>query len=74
MHGDVMNAVPNFGSRIGNELRVEPLIDRFPCLAGIVRAKSARRRNGDVDPVGVARIQNDAVEAHAAGARLPSRP
>src|SRR5437879_7836273 len=32
--------------------------------------RNARRRDGDVDPLGVAGIEQDGVEAHAARARL----
>ena len=73
MHGDVMNAVADFGVRVGNVLRLQTAVDRLPGLAAVVGAKRARSRDGDVDAVGIARIENDGVQAHAAGARLPAR-
>src|SRR4029077_5752274 len=48
--------------------------DGLPGLAGVIGAKRARRRDGDVHALGIGVIQNDAVQAHAAGTRLPFRP
>ncbi len=53
---------------------LQPTIDRPPRRAGVVGPKSARGRDGDVDPSGIARIQKDRVQAHPAGAGLPARP
>src|SRR5262249_26798268 len=71
IHGNVVNAVADLGSRVRDELGLQSTVDRPPRLAGIVGAKGARRRDGDEDPSGVARIENDRVQAHPAGARLP---
>ena len=49
-------------------------IDRLPCFAAIVSAKCTGRRDRDEDPIRISRIDNDAVQAHAAGAGLPVRP
>src|SRR6059036_2745072 len=63
---DTMYAVADFGGGIRDVLRPQAAVDRFPRLAGIVRAESARRRNGDEDPFGIAGIEQDRVQAHAA--------
>ena len=74
VHGDVVNAVADLGIRVGDVLRMQSLVDGPPGLAAVVGAEGARGRDGDVDPLGIARIQNDGVEAHATGARLPLGP
>ena len=72
MHGDPMDAVPDFRIRIGNFVRgFQPAIRRLPGLTGVIRPEYARRRDRDEDPFGPARIQNDGVQPHAARARLP---
>src|SRR5258708_36455365 len=71
MHGDVVNAVAEFGVGIGNELRNQALVDRLPGFACVVGAERARGGNGDVDAIGVLLVENDGVETHAAGAGLP---
>src|SRR5271157_4473839 len=73
MHRNVMDTVADLGSRFGNVLGIESLVDRLPRLAAVVSAEGARSRNGDEDPLGVAGIQNDGVQAHPARARLPVR-
>ena len=50
---------------------VQPLVDRLPGLAAVVGAEGAGGRDGDEDPLRVAGIEEDGVQAHAAGARLP---
>ena len=73
MHGDVVNAVADFGIGVGDVLRVQALVDRLPGLAAVVGAERACGGNGDVDSLGIAGIENDGVQAHAARARLPVR-
>ena len=72
MHGDAMDAVANFRSP-GRELvkGFQPAIDRAPRLAAVVGAENARGRDGDEDSLGLARIQQDRVQTHAARTRLP---
>ena len=48
-----------------------PRLIGFHVCAAVIGAESARGRDGDVDPAGVARIENDRVQAHSAGAGLP---
>ena len=48
-----------------------PWLIGFQRLAAIVGAERARRRDGNVHPLRIARIENDRVQAHAARARLP---
>src|SRR5436305_1831056 len=69
-HGDVVNAVADFGVGIRNVLRTQAAVDRFPGLARVVAAERAGGRDGDVDAV-VPRIENDRVQAHTARAGLP---
>src|ERR1700754_2681356 len=73
MFSDVMNAVAHFSLRIGNVLRVQPLIDGFPSGATVVSAKRTSRGDRDKDPVSVVLIQDHCMETHAAGAWLPLR-
>src|SRR4030095_13615335 len=73
MHRDAMNAVADLASRIGNIKRMQAAIDRLPSLAAVIRAKRASRRNRDKDSFWVTWIENDGVQAHPAGARLPRR-
>src|SRR5207244_5352313 len=42
-------------------------------LAGVVGPEGARGRDGDVDPIRVAGVRQDRVQAHAAGPRRPAR-
>src|SRR5256886_17624510 len=69
-----MDAVPALGVGVGDVLRAQATVDRLPRLAGVVRAEGARGRDGDVHPPRIARIEQDCVEAHPAGARLPLGP
>ncbi len=73
VHRDVVNAVADFGSGFGNVLGIESLIDWPPGLAAVVGAECACGRDGDVDPLGITRIQNDGMKAHPTGAWLPTR-
>src|SRR2546430_10634818 len=66
-----MHAVADLGVRVGDVLGVQATVDRLPDLAGVVGAEGARGREGDVHPTRVRRIEQDRVEAHPAGARLP---
>src|SRR6185369_3116690 len=71
MHRYVVHTVSNLRGRIRYVLREESLVDRFPRLASVVGSERARGRDGDEDPLGIARIENDSVQAHSTGARLP---
>ena len=53
---------------------LQPAVDGAPGLAAVVRSKGARGRDGDEHAVGIGRIEENGVEAHAAGSRLPARP
>ena len=74
MHGDAMNAVADFGGGIGKELGFQAAVDGPPGLPAIVGAKGARGGDGDEHAVGIGLIENDGMQAHAAGSRLPARP
>ena len=42
-----MNTMTDFRGRIGNVLRVQTFVDRFPGFAAIIRPERARRGNRD---------------------------
>src|SRR2546428_621431 len=71
VHRDAVNAVADLGSRVGYLLRPEAPVDRSPRLAGVVGPERAGRRDRDEDPLGIARVQEDRVQAHPAGTWLP---
>ena len=73
IHGDVMDAVADFGGGIRDVLRVEPFVDGLPGFAAVVGSKRACSGDGDDDALGIAGIENDGVQAHAAGPGLPLR-
>src|SRR5262249_8899383 len=74
MHCNVMNTVANLRSGIWNVLREESAVDRLPGLAAVIASKRARGRDCDVYPLRIAGVENDRMQAHPAGARLPLRP
>ena len=74
VHRDVVHAVADLGVRIGDAFRLQAAVDRPPRLAAVVGAERAGRRDRDEDPLRVRGIEDDRVQAHAAGARLPVRP
>src|SRR5580698_3723615 len=53
---------------------MKPAVDRLPACPRVVRAESARRRDGDENSRRVTRVKNDGVEAQATRSRLPIRP
>src|SRR5438045_4060336 len=69
-----MDAVPNLGVRIWNTLGLEAAVCRLPGFAAVIGAERTRRRNRDVQPLGVCRVLQDRVQAQTAGAWLPVRP
>src|SRR5581483_7028435 len=71
---DAVHAVADFRGGIRHELRSEAAIHRPPGLAAIVSPEHAGSGDGDEHALGVARIRQDGVQAHAARAWLPRRP
>src|SRR5262249_26245887 len=57
----------------GEVLRLEAAIDRLPVLAAVVGAKGPGRGDGDEHALGVGLVEDDRMQAHAAGAGLPLR-
>src|SRR5262249_32150942 len=49
-------------------------VHRSPRLTGIVSPECASGRDGDEEPLWMARVQHDRVQAHPTGARLPQMP
>src|SRR3954447_26334165 len=68
-----MHAVADLSVRVGNVLRTQPAINGFPCLPAVVGAKCARSGDRNPDALGILRIEDDGVQAHAAGSWLPLR-
>jgi len=73
VHGDVVDAVTDVGLGVGDVLRVESLIDGLPGLAAVVGAEGSGGRDGDVDALWIAGVEDDGVQAHAPRAGLPAR-
>src|SRR6185369_15964658 len=73
MQCDAMHAVAHLRGRVGNVLRVQTLIDRFPVRAAVITAKRTRRGDRYKDPLTILRVQKNRVQAHAARAGLPLR-
>src|SRR5439155_8922944 len=71
MHRDMMNAMTDFRLRVGNVLRMQTLVDRFPCFTAVVGAKGSRRGDCDEHPLRIFRIEQNRVQTHTARARLP---
>ncbi len=71
--GDVVDAVAHLGVGVGDPLRVQPLVDRPPVGAAVVAAERAGGGDGGDDPVGPVTVEEDRVQAQAAGAGLPAR-
>ncbi len=71
VHGDVVDAVADFGGGVGNVFAVEALVDGLPGEAGVVAAEGSGGGDGDDDAVGVGGVKNDGVEAEAAGTGVP---
>src|ERR1035437_10793140 len=69
----MVNAVADLVVRFWDVLRTHAAVDRFPRLAAVVGANRARRGDRDEDSAGVAGVENDGVQTHAACARLPLR-
>src|SRR3954471_23868605 len=70
-----MDTVADFSVRVWQLVRgVETTVDRKPRHAAVVCAEGACSRDGGVNAIGVIRIFDDGVEAHAARARLPEIP
>src|SRR6266487_1935618 len=74
MQREAVHAVADLGGGIRDVLGVQTAVDRSPRLAAVVAAERARSRDRDVDALRVARIEQNGVEAHAAGPRLPLGP
>src|SRR6266498_396106 len=53
---------------------MEAAIDWFPSCTTVVTAKCTRCRDGNKDPFPILCVQNDRVQAHSPGARLPLSP
>src|SRR5215468_10302237 len=68
-----MNAVPDFGVGVGNVLRLEAVVDRFPVLSAVVGPETAGGGDGDEDSILIRRIDTDRVKPQPAGARSPLR-
>src|SRR5258707_6857387 len=70
---DVMNAMSHFRFRIGNVLRLQPFVDWLPGFSGVVAAERSGRGDCNEDAPRRFWIEQNAVQTHAARARLPLR-
>src|SRR5262249_24196269 len=62
------------GAFLGDAARLQAFVDGVPRGAGVVGAEGAGGGDGDVHAVRVRWIEEDGVQAHAAGAGLALRP
>ena len=65
---------PTSASGSGMYWERSPRLIGAPGFAAVVGSKGAGGRDGDEHAVGIGRIEEDGVQAHAAGSRLPARP
>ena len=72
MHGQIVHTMTNCGVRVWDVFREQTLVDRLPGFAMIVRAECASCRDSDHDPARVGGVEDDRVQAHAAGAGHPA--
>src|SRR5205807_2685178 len=63
--------VADLGGRVRDLLGAEAAVDRAPRRAAVVGPEAARGRDGDEHPRRVDRVDDDRVETHPTGARLP---
>ena len=70
---DAVDAVADLGRRVRDVFATQAAVDRLPGRAAVVGAERARRGDRDEDALGIARVEQDRVQAHPAGARLPAR-
>src|SRR5260370_29273881 len=61
----------DLGVLVGNRVGAQSFVGRLPGLAAVVGPEDSSRRDRAVHPVGVARIDEDGVQAQAARARRP---
>src|SRR5664279_838055 len=61
----------DFCRGLRNVLGIQSLVDRLPGYAAVIGAESARGGDGNVDPLGIAGIKNNRVQAHATCSGLP---
>jgi hypothetical protein len=72
MHRDAVYAMAHFGVGVGKfELRPKSAVDRPPRVAGIVASERASGRDGCIDALRGSTVEQNGVQAHAAGAGLP---
>src|SRR5262249_10030262 len=61
------------GGGLGDVVRAQALVDRLPALAAVVGPEGPGRRDRDVHAVFLRGVDQDRMEAHAAGAGHPAR-
>ena len=72
MHCNAMHTMPYIGVGIRQLIfRVDTLVDGTPCPPPVVGPERAGGRDGDVEALRIVPIQDDRMQAHSAGARLP---
>src|SRR5579871_599311 len=73
MHRHVVHTMAHFSIRVRNAFGVEPAVDRFPGLPGVVGPERASGGNSYEDAIALTRVENDGVQAQATRAGLPRR-
>jgi len=71
VHGDVVDTVATSAVGFGDVFGVEAFVDGLPGLAGVVGAEGSCGGDGDDDAVGIGGVEENGVEAEAAGSGLP---
>ena len=72
VHRDTVHAVADLRIRVRELiLRLQSAVHRPPRLAGVVGSEHACGRDGDEDPLRIARVLHNCVQAHTTGAGLP---
>src|SRR5581483_571975 len=74
MHRQPVDAVADFGGRVGYLFRTKATVNRAPRLGRVVGAENTGGRDRDEDPSRVGRVLHDRVQAHPSGTWLPGRP
>src|SRR5438132_4591095 len=74
MHGDPMNAVPDFRIWVRNVLGMQATVNGTPGLSAIVSTERASGGDRNEHSFGFFRIQQNGVQTHSTGAWLPAWP
>src|ERR1041384_5498494 len=71
MQGDAMYAMADLGSRVGNILGFEAVINRFPGIAAVIGSEAACCRDRNIDSLRIFGIDQNRVQTQSARAGRP---